>query len=88
MTFWYHLLKNQPIENPYQAAMRFLNANDLPQSYLDQVVQFIEKNTAGVALGGGQNDYVDPFTGTPLASLLFSRLLQTYDATLYRLPCP
>jgi phospholipase A-2-activating protein len=31
-------------------------------SHLDQVVQFIEKNTAGVTLGVN-NDFVDPFTG-------------------------
>ena len=49
-------------ENPYSAAQRFLERNDLPMSYLDQVVQFIEKNTAGVTLGVN-NDFVDPFTG-------------------------
>lgn len=51
-------------ENPYAAAQRFLERNELPTSYLDQVVQFIEKNTAGVNLGsGGNNEYVDPYTG-------------------------
>lgn len=51
-------------ENPYAAAQRFLDRNELPASYLDQVVQFIEKNTAGVNLGsGGNNEYVDPYTG-------------------------
>ena len=32
-------------------------------SYLDEVVRFIEKNTAGVNIGGGNNQYVDPYTG-------------------------
>ena len=32
-------------------------------SYLDEVVRFIEKNTAGVSLGGGGSQYSDPFTG-------------------------
>ncbi|KAK0211219.1 phospholipase A-2-activating protein [Desarmillaria ectypa] len=50
-------------ENPYAAAQRFLEKNDLPLSYIDQVVQFIEKNTSGVNLGSGGEDYVDPFTG-------------------------
>ncbi|EJF66161.1 phospholipase A-2-activating protein [Dichomitus squalens LYAD-421 SS1] len=50
-------------ENPYTAAQRFLQNNDLPLSYLDQVVQFIEKNTAGVSIGGGNNQLVDPYTG-------------------------
>lgn len=49
-------------ENPFTAAQRFLEKNDLPLSYLDQVVQFIEKNTGGISLGGN-DDYVDPFTG-------------------------
>ncbi|KAI0748494.1 phospholipase A-2-activating protein [Daedaleopsis nitida] len=50
-------------ENPYNAAQRFLQNNDLPLSYLDEVVRFIEKNTAGVSIGGGNNQYVDPYTG-------------------------
>jgi hypothetical protein len=50
-------------ENPYQAALRFLQTNDLPESYIDEVVKFIERNTAGVQLGGGANEYVDPYTG-------------------------
>jgi hypothetical protein len=32
-------------------------------SYLDEVVRFIEKNTAGVSLGGGGAEYSDPYTG-------------------------
>ena len=48
-------------ENPYAAAQRFLEKNDLPQQYIDQVVQFIDKNTTGVNLGGPQ--YADPYTG-------------------------
>ena len=50
-------------DNPYSAAQKFLESNDLPLSYLDEVVKFIEKNTAGVNIGGGNNQYVDPFTG-------------------------
>ncbi|KAM9939276.1 hypothetical protein OXX80_001259 [Metschnikowia pulcherrima] len=37
-------------ENPYEAAERFLAANDLPGSYAQEVVNFINKNTGGVAL--------------------------------------
>lgn len=55
---------NRLAENPWMAAQRFLNKYDLPQSYADQVVEFIQKNTGGVQLGqGDQNTYVDPFTG-------------------------
>ncbi|KAJ3760799.1 phospholipase A-2-activating protein [Lentinula raphanica] len=49
-------------ENPFSAAQRFLQNNDLPLSYIDQVVNFIETNTAGVKLGSSE-EYVDPFTG-------------------------
>ncbi|KAG0632820.1 WD40-repeat-containing domain protein [Tuber brumale] len=38
-------------ENPFEAARRFLEANELPISYLDTVGQFIMKNAGGVALG-------------------------------------
>lgn len=31
--------------------------------YLDQVVKFIEQNTAGIRLGNDGDGYVDPFTG-------------------------
>ena len=48
-------------ENPYEAAQLFLTRNELPPSYVDQVVQFIEKNTAGATLGSGGN--LDPYTG-------------------------
>lgn len=50
-------------ENPYNAAQRFLQNNDLPLSYLDEVVRFIEKNTAGVKVGSSP-EFQDPFTGT------------------------
>ncbi|KAG6376286.1 WD40-repeat-containing domain protein [Boletus reticuloceps] len=49
-------------ENPYAAAQRFLQQNDVSMNYIDEVVRFIEKNTAGVNLGS-DSDYVDPFTG-------------------------
>lgn len=49
-------------ENPYVAAQRFLEKNELPLGYLDQVVKFIEKNTGGVQLGGG-DQFRDPYTG-------------------------
>ncbi|KAF8315146.1 phospholipase A-2-activating protein [Clavulina sp. PMI_390] len=50
-------------DNPYQAALKFLQANELPESYIDQVVKFIEQNTAGQQLGTGSGGYADPFTG-------------------------
>jgi len=50
-------------ENPFTAARRFLEKNDLPLGHIDQVAQFIEKNTGGVNLGRS-DEFVDPFTGT------------------------
>jgi phospholipase A-2-activating protein len=49
-------------ENPYGAAQRFLQSNDLPMTYIDEVVRFIEKNTTGVNIGTN-SEYVDPYTG-------------------------
>ncbi|PWN50917.1 PFU-domain-containing protein [Violaceomyces palustris] len=49
-------------ENPFVAAQRFLEKNDLPMSYIDQVVKFIEKNSQTVSLGA--TEYVDPYTGS------------------------
>ncbi|CAI2193170.1 1527_t:CDS:10, partial [Funneliformis geosporum] len=50
-------------DNPYKAAQEFIWANELPQSYLDQIANFIEKNAQGVSLGTG-SQYADPFTGS------------------------
>lgn len=57
-------LTKKHAENPYQAAHQFLTRNELPLSYLDQVAKFIEQNSAAVQLGGPNNQYVDPYTGT------------------------
>ncbi|KAI8880183.1 phospholipase A-2-activating protein [Backusella circina FSU 941] len=49
-------------QNPYDAAQKFLLRNELDQSFLDQVADFIIKNTGNTNLGGGEA-YQDPFTG-------------------------
>ena len=56
-------------DNPYQAALKFLQANEISEAYIDQVVQFIEKNTAGQQLGVGGDTYVDPHTGKNSATV-------------------
>jgi phospholipase A-2-activating protein len=58
-------------ENTFTAARRFLEKNDLPLTYIDQVAQFIEKNTGAVNLGGS-DDYVDPFTGENMLDALLA----------------
>ncbi|CAG8586266.1 5423_t:CDS:2 [Acaulospora colombiana] len=50
-------------ENPYQAAHRFLTKNDLPLSYIDEVANFIDKNTSAVRIGTVSDQYMDPYTG-------------------------
>ncbi|KAK4053024.1 hypothetical protein OIV83_001758 [Microbotryomycetes sp. JL201] len=50
-------------QNAYDAANKFLIANDLPLEYVDEVVRFIDKNTGGVTIGD-TSQYVDPYTGS------------------------
>ncbi len=38
-------------QNPYEAARKFIEDNELPIAYLDQVAQFITTNTKGATLG-------------------------------------
>ena len=38
-------------QNPYEAATKFLEDNELPMTYLDQVANFITTNTQGATLG-------------------------------------
>ena len=45
------------------AAHQFLERNDLSQMFLDQVVDFILKNTKGVTIGQQAPSAGDPFTG-------------------------
>ncbi|XP_053677354.1 phospholipase A-2-activating protein [Anopheles nili] len=51
-------------EDPWFVAQRFIHKHNLPQAYLDQVANFIVKNSdnAPVASATG-NSYYDPFTG-------------------------
>ncbi|EFP78728.2 uncharacterized protein PGTG_04684 [Puccinia graminis f. sp. tritici CRL 75-36-700-3] len=50
-------------DNPYTVAQKWLAKHELPDTYVDQVVDFIDKNTSGVALGGPTAG-ADPFTGS------------------------
>jgi len=38
-------------QNPYEAATTFIQDNELPMTYLDQVANFITTNTAGATIG-------------------------------------
>ena len=51
------------VDDPWMAAHQFLERNDLSQMFLDQVVDFIQKNTEGVTIGQQAPSAADPFTG-------------------------
>ena len=53
------------------AAHQFLERNDLSQMFLDQVVDFILKNTKGVTIGQQAPTAADPFTGEYLLNRPF-----------------
>ena len=38
-------------QNPYESATKFIQDNELPMTYLDQVTNFITTNTAGTTIG-------------------------------------
>lgn len=47
-------------QNPYDAATKFLQDNELPMSYLEETANFIIKNTQGATLGQSQPVGADP----------------------------
>jgi phospholipase A-2-activating protein len=48
-------------QNPYEAATKFIQDNELPMTYLDEVANFITKNTQGATIGqGSQGMGADP----------------------------
>jgi phospholipase A-2-activating protein len=51
-------------QNPYDAAQKFIDSNELPASYLDQVADFINKNTKGIELGS--SGVPDPYCKSKL----------------------
>ena len=53
-------------QNPYEAATKFIQDNELPMSYLDQVAKFITTNTQGATLG--QQAPSDPTAADPWGS--------------------
>lgn len=50
-------------ENPYDSARRFLEKNELPMSYLDEVAQFITSNAVVKNTQKSYNPYADRATG-------------------------
>ncbi|KAL8780156.1 MAG: hypothetical protein Q9194_001051 [Teloschistes cf. exilis] len=52
-------------QNPYEAATKFIQDNELPMTYLDQVANFITTNTQGASLGQASQD---PASSDPLGT--------------------
>ncbi|XP_064626570.1 phospholipase A-2-activating protein-like [Lineus longissimus] len=50
-------------DDPWMAAQEFIHKNELSQMFLDQIANFIYKNTEGVTLGQKSAPNVDPYTG-------------------------
>lgn len=50
-------------QNPYEAATKFIQDNELPITYMDQVANFITTNTQGASIGQSSQDPVgaDPW---------------------------
>ena len=65
--------------DPYVAAMEFLEANGLPEMYLDQVAECIVQN-AGEYQGPVASGPADPFTGRVA---LMSRILLFLPLTFF-----
>ena len=51
-------------QNPYEAATKFIQDNELPMTYLDQVANFITSNTQGATLGQTQQTPASDNWGT------------------------
>ncbi|KAG6833074.1 hypothetical protein H0H87_011819 [Tephrocybe sp. NHM501043] len=58
-------------DNPFAAAQKFLETNDLPLTYIDEVVKFIEKNTSGVNIGTGGEEYRSTTAGPPAQASIY-----------------
>ena len=65
--------ENTPLKLPYNvnddpwfAAQAFIHRNELSQLFLDQIAQFIIKNTEGMVIDQSASDYADPFTGSSI----------------------
>jgi len=51
-------------EEPYHSAQSFIHKHNLPQEYLDQVAQFIIKNSTRTNVNNSVGSACDPFTGS------------------------
>lgn len=50
-------------DDPWLAAQKFLDKHEISQMFLDQVANFIIKNTESITIGAPSTGYSDPYTG-------------------------
>lgn len=50
-------------EDPYMAAQKFIHRHELSQMFLEEIANFIIKNTKGETIHATRSEYCDPFTG-------------------------
>lgn len=59
-------------ENPYIAAERFLSKNELPNTYTEEVVKFINQNTEGFKLDQPDVQVENPYADRPIPKESYS----------------
>lgn len=65
-------------EDPWFAAQAFIHRNELSQTFLDQIAQFIIKNTEGMVIDQRASDYADPFTGLLFIEVLMQKFKECF----------
>lgn len=59
-------------DDPWHAAQKFIHDNNLSQNFLDEVANFIIRNSGyGKSAIGNSSSFVDPFTGKIFITLFF-----------------
>ena len=73
-----------PVDNPWVAAQEFIDREELPKEFLDQIAQFIYQNTKGVNIGATSGIAFNPFSGIITKKDIHSTFLPF--ASLFRSP--
>lgn len=66
----FHFLKSAFVDNPYDAADKWLLKENLPIAYRQQIVEFILQNTGQKDISLDQS-FRDPYTGCEYHKFLF-----------------
>lgn len=72
-------------ENPYQAAERFLSQNELPSSYVEEIVKFITDNTQGLSINQSTaNPYADTQNKSVIPQLDYLGFTNDNSANIFK----